>query len=59
MVGGNKMNTIKVMAMSFLVALYMISIGLRIAYEPKERPSWYGTYYSFQDAMEDGWYEND
>lgn len=43
--------------LSFMVALYFIGVGLNIMYEPKERPSWYGTYYSLSDAMEDGWYE--
>jgi hypothetical protein len=43
--------------LSFLVALYFVCVGLHIMYEPKERPSWYGTYYSLADAMEDGWYD--
>lgn len=46
-----------VMALTNLVATYFIAIFLHIMYEPKERPDWYGTYYSYQDAMEDGWYE--
>lgn len=43
--------------LSFLVALYFVCVGLHIMYEPKEHPSWYGTYYSLSDAMKDGWYD--
>ena len=45
------------LGLSFMVALWFISAGLHIMYEPKERPSWYATYYSLADAMEDGWYD--
>lgn len=44
---------------SFSLTLILMTICFHIMFEPKVRPSWYGTYYSFQDAMEDGWYEND
>jgi hypothetical protein len=42
---------------SFTLTLMFITVMLHIMYEPKEHPSWYGTYYSLSDAMEDGWYE--
>jgi hypothetical protein len=51
----------KVIAVFGLSFAIMMSIIMFVHYcntEPRTHPSWYGTYYSFQDAMEDGWYEN-
>ena len=42
---------------SFIIALYLIIVLSGIIMEKRTHPSWYGTYYSFHDAIEDGWYE--
>jgi hypothetical protein len=50
----------KVIAVFGLSFAIMMSIIMFVHYcntEPRTHPSWYGTYYSFQDAMEDGWYD--
>lgn len=44
-------------AISFAVTLMTIMFVWYSYNEPRTQPSWYGTYYSFQDAMEDGWYD--
>ena len=44
--------------LSFCMTLILMTVCFHFMYEPKIKPSWHGTYYSFQDAMEDGWYEN-
>ena len=45
-------------AISFALTLITIMFVYYSNTETRTHPSWYGTYYSFQDAMEDGWYEN-
>ena len=42
---------------SFCLTLILMAMAFHFMYEPKVHPSWYGTYYSLSDAMEDGWYE--
>lgn len=42
---------------SFAITLILMTVCFHFMFEPKVYPSWYGTYYSFQDAIEDGWYE--
>jgi hypothetical protein len=49
--------TIASFSVSFSLALLLFTLFLSMAYEPKVKPSWYGTYYSLSDAMEDGWYD--
>ena len=49
---------IQILGISFCLTLILMAICFHFMYEPKVHPSWYGTYYSLQDAMEDGWYEN-
>lgn len=49
--------TIASFSVSFSIALLLFTLLLSMAYETKVKPSWYGTYYSLTDAMEDGWYE--
>lgn len=44
-------------AISFAVTFMTIMFVWYSYNEPRVHPSWYGTYYSFQDAMEDGWYD--
>ena len=44
-------------AISFALTLMTIMFVWYSYNEPRTHPSWYGTYYSFQDAMEDGWYD--
>lgn len=41
---------------SFIIALYLIIVLSGIILEKQKHPSWYGTYYSLSDALEDGWY---
>lgn len=43
---------------SFVITSLAILFYLSSNYETKYKPSWYGTYYCYQDAMEDGWYED-
>lgn len=42
---------------SFVGTLCLILAIGNIIMEKRTHPDWYGTYYSYQDAMEDGWYE--
>ncbi len=45
------------MTMGFAMTLIAIMVyAITHLPEPKH-PSWYGTYYSATDALEDGWYE--
>ena len=43
---------------SFCLTLILMTMAFHFMYEPKVHPSWYGTYYTLNDALEDGYYEN-
>lgn len=45
-------------AISFIMLMFFIFGVTMLSFEqPRKQPSYYGTYYSMADALEDGFYE--
>lgn len=45
------------MVIGFSMMMWTIALFCIVHQPEAKKPSWYGTYYSLSDALEDGWYE--
>ena len=45
------------MVIGFSMMIWTIALFCIVHQPEAKHPSWYGTYYSLNDALEDGWYE--